>query len=135
NLGNFSIVYPGTASNDDYLVRLSAAVSNGIAYSDDFNRASLNVGAYSYTITKTAGDGGASIASNILTLTNDATGTGNAAGAVYASTPLSAFTGFNPQLNLNSSVLTWSFNVRQIRPNPSGFGNANYGAAFILAAT
>lgn len=38
-------------------------------------------------------------------------------------------------LSGNPGVVTWSFNMRQSRADPSGFDGNNYGSAFILAGT
>jgi hypothetical protein len=136
NFFDFPIVYVGTSSADNYLVRYSNSGVAGPFYSDNFNRATLAGGSNTYSTGVSAGNGGASVVgSDVLTLTNDATAATNAAGAVFVTTPTSAFPGFNSQLHLNGGVLTWSFNMRQIRPNPSGFTLANYGAAFVLGAT
>lgn len=122
------------------------------AYFDNFNRADLNPGPYVYTVglngTPTppaTNDGGAGIDENfngtqsdqnLLTLTNDATGNQNGNGQVFVTTPLSAYTGFNPVLDNNTgSLLTWTLNMRQIRADPSGLGNNQYGAAYVLGAT
>jgi hypothetical protein len=102
-------------------------------FSDNFNRASLGA---AWTTTVTAGDGGASIVSNILQLTNDATGTANANGRVFTTVDTSTFLSpFNQVLSSNPGLISWSFNIQQIRPNPSGFGSGEYGAAFVLAGT
>ncbi len=135
NFYDFPTVF-GTASNDNYKVDLSVAGGNGTAYSDNFNRSGLAGGNYNYTTVTTAGDGGSLITgTDIFTLTNDASGAGNNNGIVYVYTPTSAFANYNQTLNLNSSLLTWTFNMRQIRPNPGGFSAGSYGAAFILGST
>ena len=115
------------------------------AYSDNFDRTGLNGGTYSYNTVVTAGDGGADVGAtfngvpstpNLLTLTNDATATVNGNGAVYITTPTSAYTGFNQMLSGNvGSILTWTFNMEDVRTNPSGFATGNYGNAVILGAT
>jgi len=102
-------------------------------FSDDFNRASLGA---AWTTTVTAGDGGASIVSNILQLTNDASGTANANGRVFTTAPTSSFLSpFNQVLSSNPGLISWSFNIQQIRADPSGFNSGSYGAAFVLAGT
>jgi len=112
---------------------LSPTASATTVYSDDFNRASLGAG---WTTTITAGDGGASIVSNILQLTNDASGAANANGRVYTTVPTSTFSSpFNQVLSSNPGLISWSFNIQQIRTDPSGFDTGSYGAAFVLAGT
>lgn len=111
-------------------------------FSDDFN---ISRGAtYSnvpgligtstvWTISRSADDWGARIDGNIMDLTNDATGTANANGWAYANTPLSGFSSpFNSILNANTSLITWTFNMRQIRTDPAGFTAGSYGVAFLL---
>jgi hypothetical protein len=105
-------------------------------FSDNFNRASLNPApnGANYAVTATA-DGGASIVSNILTLTNDASATANTNGHVSNSIATTSFASpYNPTLSLDGSV-TWNFNMQQIRADPSGFASGSYGVAFILAGS
>jgi predicted extracellular nuclease len=71
-----------------------------------------------------------------LELTNDASAAANVNGWVLASIPTSSFLSpYNTTLNLNSNTITWTFNIRQIRPDPSGMAAGSYGVAFILAGT
>lgn len=105
-------------------------------FSDDFNRASLNGGSYTYTTTVSAGDGSASITSNTLVLTNDSSVTANAAGRVSLAVATSSFSApFSSTLNSNSGTVTWSFNMQQPRSDPSGFSASSYGVAFVLGGT
>lgn len=119
-------------------IGLGASVSEGaVVFSDDFNRATLNGGTYTYTTTVTAGDGAAGVSGDMLQLSNDGSAAANANGRVYTTTPTSAFgSPFNSQLNQNGLV-TWTFNMRQIRdnPDPSGFAGGGYGVALVLGAT
>src|SRR5205085_213486 len=129
NLGNFPYVHTGTGSGDIYEVRQSTAT--GPAFTDDFNRATLGA---AYTTTVAGGDGGASIVSNSLVITNDATAGAGNDGATYVptATPTS---GFNQVLDSNSDIVTWTFNIQQSRPSPSGLTGNEYAAAFILGST
>ena len=69
-----------------------------------------------------------------LELTNDASGTSNVNGWVFASTSASSFSSpYNTTLSSNTGVVTWNFNMRQVRPDPAGFSSGSYGVAFILA--
>ncbi len=116
----------------------TACVSNAaLVYSDNFNRSGINDGTYAYTTTVTAGDGAATIAgSDTLQLSNDGSGAANANGRVFVTTPTSAFgSPFNSQLSQNAGVVTWTFNMQQIRPDPGGLSSGSYGVAFILGAT
>lgn len=113
----------------------SAAVAQVSVFNDNFNRASINGGTYTYTTTAT-GDGGASIVTNSLVLTNDASGTANSNGRVSVSVPLSSFSApFNSTLGSNPGQVSWTFNMQQIRSDPSGFASGGYGSAFILGGT
>ena len=115
-------------------------VGASLIFEDNFNRAdSTSLGSpqtgNAWSEAKTAGDGGALISSNQLLLTNDETATANAAGRVYAYTSLSGLTGFNTTLNANAGLVEWSFNMQQIRTDPSGYNGSAYGAAFVLAGS
>lgn len=129
NFANFPIVHTGTASADNYELRIPTVVPP--VYSDNFNRATLAGGTYSYAGTVTGGGGTFGIvASDILQLSS-----GSANGVVYTTTPTSAFSGFNQKLSLNTGLLTWTFNMQQIRPDPGGLTAGAYGAAYILGAS
>ena len=68
-----------------------------------------------------------------LELTNDASAAANVNGWVLASTSTSAFLSpYNTTLNLNTGSVTWNFNIRQIRTDPSGLASGSYAAAFIF---
>jgi hypothetical protein len=105
-------------------------------FTDNYNRSALSPApnGASYTVTAT-GDGGASIASNVLALTNDASAAANANGSVSVAIPTTSFASpYDPVLSLDG-VVTWNFNMQQVRTDPSGFGGGSYGAAFILAGS
>ncbi|MCK9590352.1 MAG: PEP-CTERM sorting domain-containing protein [Terrimicrobiaceae bacterium] len=86
--------------------------------------------------TVTAGDGGASISSGTVVLTNDASGTANASGRVYLNGATSSFLSpYTQVLNNAPGLVTWNFNTQQIRTDPSGFDGGNYGVAFVLGST
>lgn len=69
-----------------------------------------------------------------LEFTNDIGAATNLSGWVFGMTPTTSFSSpYNPVLSLNSGVVTWTFNIRQIRTDPSGYDSGNYGVAFILA--
>ncbi|GGB68937.1 hypothetical protein GCM10007424_06130 [Flavobacterium suaedae] len=81
-------------------------------------------------------DMGARINSGFLTLTNDATGAGNSNGWILAYVSSASFsTPYISTLNNNPGMVTWTFNMRQIRSNPSGPANGSYANAFVLAGT
>jgi len=88
------------------------------------------------TTTVTAGDGVASISSGIIVLTNDASGTTNAAGRVYLTGATSSFLSpYTQVLNSAPGLVTWNFNMQQARTDPSGFDASGYGVAFVLGST
>jgi hypothetical protein len=114
-------------------------------FSDDF---STSAGTSYTTITGAIGtspkwgfsrsgaDFGARIDGGLMTLTNDSGGTANANGWVLASTSTGGFAApYNTTLSSNPGMVTWTFNMRQIRSNPKGFSNTYYGDAYILAGT
>lgn len=118
------------------VVCLPGSASATIIYSDTFDRAALNGGSYTYTTTVTAGDGGASLVSNQLRLTNDATVATNGKGIVYVTTPVSAFDpAFQSVLKDNAHPLTWTMNFRQSAAAPAGMAAGQFGVACILAAS
>ncbi|MGV3460632.1 MAG: hypothetical protein ACO1N9_09295 [Flavobacterium sp.] len=90
-----------------------------------------------WTMLRSGTDFGARINSGILSLSSDATGSTNASGWVLASTlTTSSYNSlYNPVLNANAGPITWTFNMRQSRSNPSGPASGYYASAFILAGT
>jgi fibronectin-binding autotransporter adhesin len=94
------------------------------------------IGSSAWSVTRSGDDWGARINNSQLELTNTASATPNVNGWVYASTPTSGFTSpWSSTLSSNPGLVTWEFNMRQIRTDPAGFGVGSYGAAFVLGAT
>ncbi|MBN2571453.1 MAG: endonuclease [Ignavibacteriales bacterium] len=97
------------------------------------------IGSSAWYVSRSGDDWGArrNTSPEQLELTNDASATANANGWVFASTLTSSFSSpYNITLKSNSGLVTWFFNMRQIRTDPAGFGyNNSYGVAFILAGT
>lgn len=88
-----------------------------------------------WTMTRSGADFGAGIL-NRLILTNDGTNGSNSNGWVLGSTSSSNFLSpYTSTLVNNPGPVTWTFNMRQIRTNPAGFGSTVFGTAFILAGT
>ncbi|MBI5808820.1 MAG: fibronectin type III domain-containing protein [Ignavibacteriales bacterium] len=112
-------------------------------FTDNFNTSqgatfftSGKIGSSNWDINRSGADFGARINNNILELTNDATSTANANGWIFVNQPLSNVNSpFNATLSSNSGLVTWSFNMRQIRTDPAGFTSGSYGVAFILGST
>ncbi|MBU6205326.1 MAG: hypothetical protein KJS45_08085, partial [Bacteroidetes bacterium] len=94
------------------------------------------IGTYpNWSVTRSGNDWGARVNSNLLELSNDASATANANGWVFGYRDINALSGWNTTLSSNTGTITWEFNMRQIRTDPSGFGAGNYGLAFVLAGT
>lgn len=106
----------------------SPARAQSVVLLDDFNRTDNTTVGNGWMEVESVGASSCAVVGNQLKLSN-----GSAAGRDYIARDLSAQ--YSPVLNSNSGQLTWSFNVRQSRPNPSGFDAGNYGVAFVLAAS
>ncbi len=92
---------------------------------DDFNRSTSNAVGNGWSETETVANTGATIAANTYLSMGSTT-----AGRDYIWRDVS--TNYNTVFNTNSSTLTWMFNMRQSRTDPSGFDASNYGVAFVL---
>ena len=88
-----------------------------------------------WSMSRSGADWGARIDGNILDLTNDASVTANANGWIFGYRDIDGLSGWNTTLSSNTGTITWEFNMRQIRTDPSGFASGSYGAAFVLAGT
>lgn len=86
-----------------------------------------------WVMSRAGADWGARIHGGRLDLSNDASGTSNANGWVFGYRDINALSGWNTTLSSNTGTITWEFNMRQIRTDPSGFGSSDYGVAFVLA--
>ena len=124
-LTSFSLQAQTTVFNADFTTSQGASYTSaagpiGSSTTWSMNNASANLQ-------------GAKIDGGILNLSTDL-GTGT--GAVFAYTPVSNFTApYNATFNSNSGLIKWTFNMRQIRPDPSGWGTGSYAAAVILGAS
>jgi uncharacterized repeat protein (TIGR02543 family) len=88
-----------------------------------------------WSFTRSGADFGAKIDGGNLDLTNDASLTANVNGWVFGYAATGSFASpYNTTLNSNTAV-TWTFNMRQIRADPAGFGAGSYGVAFVLAGS
>ena len=111
-----------------FLLLLIAA--NGSAQSvllDDFNRANNNVVGLSWGETETVSPTSATVNTNMLRMGS------TTAGRDFISYDVSAM--YNTVFSTNTGLLTWAFNMRQTRADPSGFDANNYGIGFVLGAT
>ena len=94
---------------------------------DDFNRANNNTVGNGWNETETVAGTGATISGNNLRLAS------TTSGKDYVWRDVSTY--YNTVLNTNTGTLTWAFNLRQSRTDPSGFDAGNYGIAFVLGAS
>jgi hypothetical protein len=126
-----------------FFLSLADSFSQVIVFSDDFTdnsdpawTATGNLSGSAWDVYRSGVDWGArrNDSPAQLELSNDISASGNVNGYALVTTATSAFTApYNTTLS-NGGFVTWTFNMRQIRTDPSGFDVANYGAAFILAA-
>lgn len=127
------------------LILAAGAATAATVFEDDFSVLENSgnyvtgglIGASSWNVTRSGADWGARIDGNVLELSNDAggTGTANADGWAFAGQTLSDSGGFDTTLGNSAGVVTWSFNLRQIRSSPAGFGANSYGVAFVLGSS
>ena len=114
-----------------------------IVFSENFNMSqgvafttSGPIGTSSFYVSKSGDDWGARIHDNLLELTNTSSAETNVNGWIFVHTDSEDFLmPYESQLNMNSGIITWEFNLRQIRTNPAGFNAGSYGVAFIIGAT
>lgn len=114
-------------------------------FSDDFSTStsttystSGQIGSSAFSVARSGADFGArrNTSPAQLELTNDASGTANVNGWAFAYATMSSFSSpFNATLSSNPGLVTWTFNMRQIRTDPAGLASGSYGVAFILAGT
>jgi hypothetical protein len=88
-----------------------------------------------WVISRSGTDWGAKIDGGRLDITNDASIQSNADGWGFGYQDINTISGWNTTLSSNTGTITWEFNRRQIRTDPSGFGSNTYGVAFVLAST
>lgn len=70
-----------------------------------------------------------------MTLNNDVGAASQANGWVYSSRNLTNTGNFNTVFSSSAGLMTWAFNMQQIRTNPAGFTAGNYGVAYIIGAS
>ena len=126
-----------------FLFIIGVIFAQTTVFSDDFSTnlskswtTSGQIGSSSFYVNRSGADWGARRYNNQLELTNDVGSTRNANGWVLAYTSTGGFgSPYNKTLSSNPGMVTWYFNMRQIRTDPAGFGSGSYGVAFILAGT
>lgn len=89
-----------------------------------------------WQMARSGADYAAAIATRGLYLTNSGSSASNNNGWVLASVLSSQLSlPYSNTLSNNPGIVSWTFNMRQSRSNPSGFSSTGYGVAFILAGT
>jgi hypothetical protein len=123
-------------------VFVSSALAQTIVYNDNFSvsqgatyTTSGSIGTSSWTVARSGDDWGARIDGGVMTLNNDIGATANANGWVYAYQSLANTGNFNTAFSSSAGLMTWTFNMQQIRTNPAGFSAGSYGAAFVIGAS
>ncbi len=116
---------------------------HGQVFSDNFNTitstnwtTSGQIGISPWSVFRSGVDWGArrNTSPAQLECTNDVSASANANGWILVSVPTTVFGApYSTTLNSNTGVINWTFNMRQIRPEPGGFNTGSYGVAFILA--
>jgi hypothetical protein len=129
-----------------FILSFYCGSSQTTVFSDDFttsagtNYTSVNgvIGTSTkWNMSRSGSDFGAKIDLGYMTLVNDASTSSNVNGWVmaYTNAATSFATPYSTTLNSNPGLVTWTFNMRQIKTNPSGFSSSSYGNAYILAGT
>ncbi len=126
-----------------FIMTIADSYAQKSVFDEDFNSSQTNISTVSgpipgsiWTVSRSGIDYGARIYAGKLNITNDATSAASTNGWVLASTSTSNFdVDYRSTLNQNVGVVSWTFNMRQSFPNPSGFNNGQYGVAYILAGT
>ncbi|MFM7218586.1 MAG: T9SS type A sorting domain-containing protein [Bacteroidota bacterium] len=93
---------------------------------DDFNRANSTTVGNGWNETETVAGSGLQISTNRLVAAS------TTAGREVLWRDVS--TNYNTVFATNTGTLTWMFNMRQSRSDPSGFDASNYGSAFVLGS-
>lgn len=106
-----------------FLIVASPAMSQTVLL-DNFNRANNNSVANGWNEVETVANTSIRVTANELRLGS------STIGRDYTYQDVSTL--YNTVFDTNTGMLTWAFNMRQTRPDPSGFENNNYGVAFVL---
>ncbi len=140
---NETLVKPKTLFFTILLALMPLLWINGqVVFSDDFSdnldpawTSSGNLNFSAWDVYRSGDDWGArrNDSPAQLELSNDIGANTNLSGFCLVSTATSSFSSPYSTVLINGGVVTWSFNMRQIRTDPSGFTGVNYGVAFILA--
>jgi len=121
---------------------VTAAQAQTIVYNDNFSASqgtnyttSGNIGTSSWTVARSGDDWGARIHGGVMTLNNDIGTAANANGWVYSYQSLASSGAFNTTFANSAGLMTWTFNMQQVRSAPAGFSANSYGVAWIIGAS
>lgn len=121
---------------------LTGASAQTIVYNDNFAvsqgatyTTSGNIGTSSWSVSRSGDDWGARIDNGVMTLNNDIGATANSNGWVYSYQTLASSGAFDTTFANSAGVMTWTFNMQQVRTNPAGFSAGSYGVAWIIGAS
>ncbi|MBK7147282.1 MAG: lamin tail domain-containing protein [Bacteroidetes bacterium] len=137
--GSFDV----TASGGSFAPITATILSTTDPYQlfDDFDRADnaaigipSSGGTTAWTETETGDGTKVRLVSNRLTLNNCIISdpTGSSGGTLIERISFDGSSKYATTFNTASDVLTWVFNMKQSRSNPSGFSSGGYGAAYVL---
>ncbi|HCB61030.1 MAG: hypothetical protein A2W93_06935 [Bacteroidetes bacterium GWF2_43_63] len=119
-----------------------------VVFSDDFNSVTSDtyttsgaIGTSAWSVIRGGGDFGArrrATAPNCIELSNDVSGTANAANWVFAYTSTASYgSPYNTVLSSNPGIVTWTFNMKSNRTtalaNPIG-DLTKYSCAYVLGS-
>lgn len=120
-------------------------IGQTVVFSDDFSTNTSTswttggvINSSAWSVTRSGDDWGGrrNTSPAQLELINDVGATGNFVGWVFASTSTGSYSSpYDQTLGLCGGLVTWTFNMRQIRPDPAGFAQTSYGLAFVLGTT
>jgi hypothetical protein len=109
-----------------FILQLHTALAQTVVF-DNFQRSDNSLVGATWLENETVVPGSASVLNNQLRLGS------NVSGKDYVSADISTL--YNSVFSTNTSLLTWAFNMRQTRVDPSGFDAGNYGIAFVLGCS
>ncbi len=144
---NFTLTrYVSIFLNLIFFLSFYCGIAQTNVFSDDFttsagtNYTTVNgiIGSSTkWSMSRSGSDYGTKINTGFMTLVNDASTSSNVNGWVmgYTNATTNFAAPYSTTLNSNPGMVSWTFNMRQIRTNPGGFSSEKYGVAYILAGT
>jgi endonuclease I len=114
----------------------SVTNTNNIVLIDDFHRANNNNIGTTITTPTLTWNKIETISPTSIQINNNSLRLGSSTkGRDFAYLDMNSVAGYPMILANADRLITWAFNFRQTRTAPTGFGDGNYGAAFILGKT